>query len=167
MNKKDSTDHYDLDEIDLKIIAALDEDVRTPYRALAKKLKVDQVTIRRRIDKLIESGVLRLGALLDYSKLGSSINVLFAFDVSPQNSEAVLQQLSELPQISWVSSVTGRFDLIALGRFCSHEEIAGFLYNELKSIKGIIHSETFVFLRRQKSFYSPFEKSPKSSFLIT
>ncbi len=165
MNKKDSK-HYNIDEIDVQIIAALDEDVRTPYKSLAEKIKVDQVTIRRRLKKLIESGILRLGALVDYSKIGPSLHVLFALNVNSDNVDSVLQAIGELPQISWVSSVTGRFDLIALARFSSQDEMAEFVHEDLRSIKGLQSSEAFVFLRRQKSFYSPFEKSSKSSFTI-
>ena len=47
-----------IDEIDAEIIAALDEDVRSTCTSLAKKIKVDQVTIRRRLKKLLESGVI-------------------------------------------------------------------------------------------------------------
>jgi Lrp/AsnC family transcriptional regulator for asnA, asnC and gidA len=159
-------ERYSMDEIDTQIIAALDEDVRSSYRSLAKRIKVDQVTIRRRLKRLTESGVLRLGALVDYSKLGPSLNALFAFNVGPGNVDSVLQQVSELQHISWVSAVTGRFDVIALGRFSSHDELTEFVHKDLSSIKGLLRSETFVFLRRQKSFYSPFEKPSQSDFPI-
>ena len=166
MNKKNSAKHYNIDEIDVQIIAALDEDVRSPYKSLAGKIKVDQVTIRRRLKKLIENGILRLGALVDYSKIGPSVHVLFALNVNSDNVDSVLQQIGELRQISWVSSVTGRFDLIALGRFSSHDELAEFVHEDLRTINGLQSTETFVFLRRQKSIYSPFEKPSKSSFTL-
>jgi len=155
---------YHIDETDAKIIAALDEDVRTPYKSLAKKVNVDQVTVRRRLKKLIENGILRLGVLVDYSKIGPSVHVLFALKVNSDNVDSVLQEIGELRQISWVSSITGRFDLVALGRFSSHDELAEFVHEDLRSINGLQSTETFVFLRRQKSIYSPFEKSSKSSF---
>jgi len=166
MNAKDSDEHYHIDDIDAQIIAALDEDVRTSYKSLAKTINVDQVTVRRRLNKLIEHGVIRLGVLVDYSRIGPSLNVLFALTVSSENVDAVLQEVGKLPQVSWVSSVTGRFDLIALARFSSHDEIAAFVHEDLRAISGLQSSETFVFLRRQKSFYSPLEKSSKSSFTI-
>lgn len=107
----------DIDEVDAAIIAVLDEDVRSTYRALAKKVGVDQVTIRRRLKKLTDSGVLRLGALLDYSKIGPSLNALFGLNTGSHDVDSVLQQVSELPDISWVASVTGRFDLMGWRAF--------------------------------------------------
>jgi len=35
----------------------------------AKRAGVDQVTLRRRLDKLLESGLIRLGVLVDYSRI--------------------------------------------------------------------------------------------------
>ena len=150
-----------------EIIAALDEDVRSTYTSLAKRIGVDQVTVRRRLDKLLESGLIRLGVLVDYSRIGPSLHVLFALSIRADSVDSVLEEVGKLQQVSWVTSVTGRFDSIALARFSSYDELGDFIHNDLNPIKGILRSETFVFLRRQKSFYSPLEKSSKSSFLIT
>jgi Lrp/AsnC family transcriptional regulator for asnA, asnC and gidA len=158
---------YSIDETDAEIIDALDEDVRSTYTSLAKRIGVDQVTVRRRLDKLLESGVIRLGVLVDYSRIGPSLHVLFALSIRSDSVDSVLEEVGKLPQVSWVTSVTGRFDSIALGRFSSYEELGEFIHKDLNSIKGILRSETFVFLRREKSFYSPLEKSSKPSFLVT
>lgn len=158
--------HYNIDEIDMAIITALDQDVRKSYKSLAEQIQVDPVTIRRRLKKLIENGVLRLGAMVDYSKIGSSLNVLFALNVEPENVDSVLRELGKIRQISWVSSVTGRYSLIALARFSSHDELSEFAHSGLGAIKGLLTSETFVFLRRQKSLYSPLEESSDKSFFI-
>ena len=159
--------HYDIDETDAEIIAALDEDVRSTYTALAKKVNVDQVTVRRRLKKLIESGVIRLGVLVDYSRIGPSLHVLFALNIDSNDVDSVLQEVGKLQQISWVTSVTGRFDALALARFSSYDELGDFIHNDLQPIKGLLRTESFMFLRRQKSFYSPYENSSKTSFLIT
>jgi Lrp/AsnC family transcriptional regulator for asnA, asnC and gidA len=158
---------YNIDETDAELIAALDEDVRATYTSLGKRLGVDQVTVRRRLDKLLDSGVIRLGVLVDYSRIGPSLHVLFALSIHSDSVDSVLEQVGQLPQVSWVTSVTGRFDSIALARFSSYDELGDFVHKDLNSIKGILRSETFVFLRREKSFYSPLEKSSKSSFLVT
>jgi Lrp/AsnC family transcriptional regulator for asnA, asnC and gidA len=160
-------ENYNIDETDAEIIAALDEHVRSTYTALAKKVNVDQVTVRRRLEKLLESGVIRLGVLVDYSRIGPSLHVLFALNVRSDHVDAVLEEVGTLQQISWVTSVTGRFDALALARFSSYDELGDFIHDGLQSIEGLLRSETFVFLRRQKSFYSPLEKSSKSSFLVT
>jgi Lrp/AsnC family transcriptional regulator for asnA, asnC and gidA len=167
LNEVKTVKVYSIDEVDAEIIAALDEDVRATYTSLAKRVGVDQVTVRRRLDKLLESGLIRLGVLVDYSRIGPSLHVLFALNVLAGSLDSVLEEVGRLPQVSWVTSVTGRFDSLALGRFSSYDELGAFIHEDLNPIKGILRSETFVFLRREKSFYSPLEKSSKSSFLVT
>lgn len=78
LNEVKTTRLYTIDETDAELITALDEDVRSTYTSLAKRLGVDQVTVRRRLDNLLESGVIRLGVLVDYSRIGPSLHVLFA-----------------------------------------------------------------------------------------
>ena len=104
---------------------------------------------------------------MDYSRIGPSLHVLFALNIRADSVDSVLEEVGKLQQVSWVTSVTGRFDSIALARFSSYEELGEFIHEDLNPIKGILRSETFVFLRRQKSFYSPLERSSKSSFLVT
>jgi len=95
------------------------------------------------------------------------LHVLFALSIRADSVDAVLEEVGKPQQVSWVTSATGRYDSIALGRFSSYDELGAFIHNELNPIKGMLRSETFVFLRGQKSFYSPLEKPTKSSFPVT
>jgi len=52
----------DIDALDRKIILELQEDARRPYKDIAGKLNVSEGTIKNRVTRLINRGVLKLEA---------------------------------------------------------------------------------------------------------
>ena len=48
-----------LDEKDRKIIEFLKEDSRTPYKEIAKKIGISDVSVKKRIEKLIQNGIIK------------------------------------------------------------------------------------------------------------
>lgn len=152
-----NNNHYEFDDVDLKLIDLLNHDVRKSYKWLANKINVDPVTVKRRLRILIGQEIIRLGVMIDHSKIGTAINVLFAFTAELGSLNTVLEELINLRQIHWVWSIAGRFDILALARFSSNDEIIDFIHKELSKIQGLKSSETFILVGRKKNLYSPFE----------
>ena len=61
---------YDLDRLDYKILEALLDDGRITYKDLAKKTDTDERLISRRVEKMVEKGIVKFTADIDWSKLG-------------------------------------------------------------------------------------------------
>ena len=59
----------------------------------------------------------------------------------------VAEQLADIGSISEVYSVSGRYDLIAIVRVKTNEELSELVTNELKNIIGITHTETMLAFR--------------------
>jgi Lrp/AsnC family transcriptional regulator for asnA, asnC and gidA len=153
-----NNNHYEFDDIDLKLLDLLNLDVRKSYKLLAKKIDVDPVTIKKRLKKLVGQEIIRLGVMVDHSKICTSINVLFAFTAELGSLNTVLEEITNIRQFHWVESVAGRFDILALARFSSNDEISEFIHKELSKIPGLNISETFIIMRRKKNVFSPLEK---------
>ena len=133
-----------IDALDEQIIKLLEQDARQSHRALAKHLNVSPITIRRRINSLLEKKVVEVKLITNPMRLGYTIVVVIALDVNLENVDMVAQVLSDKDNVEWVSIVTGRFDIIALARFKSMEDFYTFNKNNLSEISGIKDSETFV-----------------------
>jgi len=144
-----------IDKLDKEIIELLDKDVRQSYETLAKTLKVSPLTVRRRINKLIGRGVIRFGVLVDSQKTGEPLSVLFAFDVAHGSLNSVLQELTNRSEFRWLSSTTGRYDVIALARFSSNDALSRFIHEDMPKIQGVLNSESFLCLHREKDTFSP------------
>jgi len=52
--------------------------------------------------------------------------------------------IAQIPQVSEVYSVTGEFDLVAMVRVRSHEELADVIPGRLNRIPGVTHTETHI-----------------------
>lgn len=140
-----------INPLDQQLVQLLQKDARQSSEALAKQLGVSPTTIRRRIRKLIQSGVMRMVALVDPEKAGFPLISVIGFDIAHENLELALQVLASRPEVMWVSTTTGRFDIIAVARFRSTGELSNFVQRELASIEGLNSSETFICLQLKKA----------------
>ncbi len=141
---------YTVDNLDKRLIKLLQIDARQSSDVLAKQLDVSPATVRRRIRKLIEEDVMRIQAVLDPAKVGLPLAALIAFDVDHEKLGSVMDFLSERPEVRWYASCTGRFDIIAMVRFSSTDELSEFVQKELIRLDGVRDTETFVCLRVPK-----------------
>ena len=142
-----------IDSLDRELIRLLEKDAEQTSGALAQFLKVSPSTVRRRIRKLAQMGVLRTTALVDPSMLGFSLTVIIALDVDHRKLESALQMLANRPEIIWVSSTSGRFGILAYGLFRSTNELWDFIQGQLDDIEGLKGTETFICLKVKKGRY--------------
>lgn len=59
----------------------------------------------------------------------------------------VAEQLADIDSISEVYSVSGKYDLVAMVRVKSNEELSDLVTNQLKTVAGITHTETMLAFR--------------------
>lgn len=142
-----------LDALDEKIINVLKENARQSSEKLAKKLNVSPTTVRRRLKKLTRSGAVRMVALVDPSKAGLSLLTIIAFDISHDSLDSAIQLLNEQPEVKWISTTTGRFDILVEAAFHSTTELSDFLQKKMSVLKGLKDTETFVCLEVKKGRY--------------
>ena len=143
-----------IDDTDLKIIELLEENGRYNYVAIAEKLGLVEGTIRKRVNRLIESDVIKIAATPDPRKLGLNIIAIMGLQVQVSAVQHVTQLLKEKPNIQWLGFVTGRFDLMAIVIARSTEELSRFIEHEIASIPSIIRTETFVNLTIIKGLFA-------------
>jgi DNA-binding Lrp family transcriptional regulator len=57
---------------------------------------------------------------------------------------SIAEQLVELGGISEVYSVSGKYDLIAISRLKTNDELAGLVTDRMRGIEGIVNTETML-----------------------
>lgn len=143
-----------LDQIDLKIIAALREDAQKTNVQLAEEIGVSEGTIRNRLRTLIDSKFIKIIATpADPKKLGFYVDTYIMIDVDMTIITEVARKLADLPQITYVGIVSGSYDILAHGLFHSTDELLEFMTDEIASIPGIKNTETSHVLKVVKRSY--------------
>jgi Lrp/AsnC family transcriptional regulator for asnA, asnC and gidA len=123
--------------MDLKIIRSLSKDARKPYSTIADEVGVSDATVRKRIKRMVEDGIIKqFNLLLDYHKLGRIIKAFIGLRINPQKLHEIVEHLEVNPDIQVLYRTTGNVDLFLEVIFRDMEELNEFLESEM-SIEGI------------------------------
>ena len=139
-----------LDQLDIAIIQALQEDARKPYTDIAKALGVAESTVRNRVSRLLADDTLRLRATFDYLKLGFEAPAFVYLTVQPGHIDAVAAELMALPEASYLVAITGEADLMVELMCRSHSHLMALLTERICKIPGVTHTATTMILRTYK-----------------
>lgn len=143
------------DSVDEQLVRLLGQNARQNSETLAKQLNLSAATVRRRLRKLIRSKLLHIVGVIDPSKFGFPLAVVIALDIAHDKVELAIKALAKRPEIEWISTTTGRFDIIAYARFPSTDGLSDFVTKELARMEGVKDSETFICLDVKKGRYVP------------
>jgi len=97
-----------VDELDLKILAMLREDGRRSFTEMAKRLRLSESTIRKRVLSLQTKGVIkRFTVEIEPSKIGVNTVAIVGFDVEATRLLEVADRLCELEEVRSVATSAG------------------------------------------------------------
>ena len=103
-----------IDETDARIIKLLQEDARMPLRELSIKLSMSIPTIRKRIARLQELGIIKkFVALVDYSKIKENIIIFLTIDSQPSEVSKIAESLKEYPEVLDIYILSGEHNILA------------------------------------------------------
>lgn len=135
------------DKTDWQIINLLSEK-HIPNIAIAKKLGLSEGTIRQRIKKLQDAGILKIKALRDPNVLENQQLAIVTANIAQANLLVEkAKEISELRNVLSVAILSGRYDLLIEVLVDSNKGLVKFLTESLASVKGISTTESFVMLK--------------------
>lgn len=141
------------DSTDQELVQLLEKDALQTSEALARQLCVSPATVRRRLKRLKQSGVLRIAAFVDSYKMGVPVIAIIAMNVMRDKLELAVQSLISKPEVKFLSTTTGRFDIMTCTWFHSTEELTHFVQKDLAEVPGLKDTETFICLQVSKGRY--------------
>ncbi|MEM2126927.1 MAG: Lrp/AsnC family transcriptional regulator [Candidatus Bathyarchaeia archaeon] len=97
-----------VDEIDQKILSLLEADSSTPFTVIARRLGLNESTVRKRVAFMREEGIIkRFTVILEPSKVGYNTVAIVGIDVEPSKLLEAAQRLAEIPETRYVATSTG------------------------------------------------------------
>lgn len=142
-----------LDALDRAVLHELQLDGRRSFRDIARAIDAPEATVRFRVKRLRDSGVLQILGFIDPAALGYGLLASLLLHVRPGAGEAVVKAVSAWPEAMYVSSTVGRADLY-VQIVCKDQGALFELLNErLAQLVGVRSAETFVELKVHKARY--------------
>ncbi|KZX22231.1 Lrp/AsnC family transcriptional regulator [Rathayibacter tanaceti] len=142
-----------LDEVSKAIIEQLQADGRRSYAEIGKAVGLSEAAVRQRVQKLTESGVMQIVAVTDPMQLGFYRQAMIGVRVTGDTRE-VADRLASIPAVDYVVLTAGSFDILAEVVCENDDDLIALLNEEIRSLAGVLSTETFVYLKLHKQFYN-------------
>ena len=143
---------YALDDLSKRIIEQLQEDGRRSYAEIGRAVGLSEAAVRQRVQRLTESGAMQVVAVTDPMQLGFHRQAMIGLRVGG-DSRAVAAELEKIPAVDYLVLTAGSFDILAEVVCESDEDLVELLNSRIRSLPGVISSETFVYLGLRKQSY--------------
>jgi len=134
-----------LDDIDRKILDILSKDSRLAFTDIAGRLKLSEGTVRRRVQSLLESGVIKRFTIETWEE---SLKALVLVSTTPAiPTSQIAERILRLDGIDSAFEVAGQYDISVI---VSGENIAAInqCIDSIRGIEGVETTNTLFVLRK-------------------
>jgi DNA-binding Lrp family transcriptional regulator len=142
----------EVDDVDLALLRALQDDGRASYVELAAVVGLSPAGARRRILRLVESQVVRVGAVVRHSGRDRQSAMGLGVRLSGGRPNAVAQ-LAAMPSVIFVARTLGRFDVLVTLRAFSAAQLVEAL-DAVRALPGVGAVESWAHLEVVKESYA-------------
>lgn len=142
-----------LDDLDRKIVALLQEDARLPNRAIAARVGSSEATVRRRVDRLVETGAVRIVAVASPFVLGYGTVTILGVQIDRSYQRQIEEALHQMPEVRFVGITLGSYDVILEVWLPTPDALLTFLAERLSPLHGIQRVEAWQVLKLSKYSY--------------
>lgn len=126
-----------LDAADRAIVAALTEDGRLPFSAVAARIGLDETTVRRRFEAISTRGCVRTLTLVPAAALGFASEVILDVSVEPARLHEVAAELTTIPGVRFVADTLNGSTLLCEVIQSSDDALHAFLTSTLSRLAGV------------------------------
>jgi DNA-binding Lrp family transcriptional regulator len=139
-----------LDDVDVAILRALNQDARKSFRDLAKELSLALSTVSARVKRLEQQGyILGYVPVLDPQRLGLDLVVIVGVKILHGRLIEAQKRIARMGSVFGVYDVTGDWDSMILARFRDREDLNGFI-KELLALPYVERTGTQLVLNTVK-----------------
>ena len=131
---------FEFNDLDRRILDRLAIDARQSNREIARELGVTEGTIRLRLKRMTEANIIEVLAInnIDEDAAPLIAYLWITLDAGFPIAE-VSERLAAEPQITYVASLIGRADMLAITWVQDANQFADYLHHTIDRIPGISH----------------------------
>lgn len=133
-----------IDHLDEKIIEILKKDSRRPFVDIANQLKVSEGTIRSRVRKLVDDGIIQSFTIKTSSK---NVKAIIEIKINVNvNTSDVSAKIARFEGVSEVFEVTGEEDVVAIIDVTSSPQLNEII-ERIRRFDNVISTRTRLILK--------------------
>lgn len=157
-----------LDELDRAIIALLQEDGRMAYTEMARRLDIAEATVRKRVSRLLEEGVVHVVGVVEPRWLGRTVTAIVGVRTEGRDVESIVAEVRSWEEVRFAAACAGTYDFILEVVVGSNEELYEFLTRRLRATPGVVGSDTSLVMKTLKERHEwREERRRRAAFLAT
>jgi DNA-binding Lrp family transcriptional regulator len=141
------------DEIDTRLVQALQREGRASHLDLARELGVSRTLVAARVRDLLSSRTVRVIAAVDPALLGQHVLAHVSIEVAGA-ADPIARWLVDIPEAVLVSAVAGTHALVTEIRVGTHEELNAIL-ERIRARDGVAAIDSRVYTRMLKGLFMP------------
>ncbi|MGQ4872252.1 MAG: Lrp/AsnC family transcriptional regulator [Candidatus Thorarchaeota archaeon] len=142
----------ELDDTDRKIISLLQEDGRMSYSDIAEVVGKTEVTVRRRVRRLLREGIIkRFTVVLDPMKMGRRICAVIRVKAMMKQATLIAEKVRNYEEVDEAYFLDGACGLMLKVTVNDLGELRDFLEKRLGKVPGVGEVETCIVLETVKS----------------
>ena len=155
--------HFQIDNLDKKILSFLLKDARVSFLEIARQCNVSGASVHQRAIKLQEAGIVSGSRFcLSPKMLGYMTTAFVGIQVnltSTHTHEEVFQKITKIPEVVECHHTTGKYSLFLKIYSMDNEHLKKILVEHVQSIPEVTATETFISLEEGFSRQLPIEKN--------
>jgi DNA-binding Lrp family transcriptional regulator len=136
-----------VDRIDRAIVSELSQDSRLSVRAIAERVHISRTAANTRINRLIESGVLKsFGAKVDRKAIGLNVTAIVIITVGDAPWPELARALAELPFVENVLAVSGDIDFVVTVSAPDNDSLSDVIMRRIRALPGVLSTRSHLVL---------------------
>lgn len=139
-----------LDALDMQLIDLLGTDARISNRKIAAELGVTEGTVRGRIRRLQQDGLIAFTAIRGLEVTDRSRMAFVRVQAELEQVRRIASEISLIPEVNAVLIMMGEFNILTMCMFSELDDLFHLASNRILSIDGVDHVETSIVVRTIK-----------------
>jgi DNA-binding Lrp family transcriptional regulator len=148
-----------LDDTDLAILRALQQNARMTIKELAEKVHLSATPVHERLRRLERSGIIKqYVAILDAAKLGRGLMVICYVSLRQHNKEAggsFIESIAAMDEVLECLTISGRFDFMLKVVAADMDAYYDFHINKLGALDNIANVQSVFVMGVVKDSHGP------------
>ncbi|WP_281193462.1 Lrp/AsnC family transcriptional regulator [Halorubrum sp. F4] len=137
----------ELDDTDRAILRILQENARTPFSEIARRIDMSSATVHDRVGRMEDAGVIEgYHASVNAKAVGYGVSALVGLRVEQGREVDALERLREIEGVREIHLTTGEWDVILRVVAEDTDRLRDLMFDRIANMDGFSRSQTMIIL---------------------